>query len=247
MAHEVGQGRRNYYLQNIKYRGKDLQLATDWFQGTGPKEGFEKKLEILVTLPPGIVDELQKIEMMAIDGGLQIPEEFATHLSNADIFKRLPAIPNLYVKLHHEATYFDQNCMQKKAQDMGIGKYRAIIHVKAIYIGQHSSNKLAQLQLRVTQLQHIPQVVSCLFGPVPSGGLQESQAAGNQVPQQVVTAEPMTVEAPQNNVNAETMTPDAAQQTSKKGRKTKLQRQNAMVNDAVPQEFFTDENVMGNN
>ena len=93
MAHELSQSKRVYYLQDIKFQDKDLLFATDWFHGTGPKEGFEKKLEILVTLPPVLVDLLQNIELLAINGGLVIPKEFETNLPNADIFKRLPAIP----------------------------------------------------------------------------------------------------------------------------------------------------------
>ena len=248
VAHELSQSKRVYYLQDIKFQDKDLLFATDWFHGTGPKEGFEKKLEILVTLPPVLVDLLQNIELLAINGGLVIPKEFETNLPNADIFKRLPAIPNLYMKLHHEARYFDQNCMPKKAQDMNIGRYRAIIHVKAIYIGHHPSNKLAQLQLRVMQLQHMPQVVGCMFGPMAGGMPHDSHPMGIPKPQNVLTAESVMAEVSENVAPADVVMPEAAQSAPKIGRKPKVQRQNAMVNDAITQEFFTDlENVMGNN
>lgn len=225
VAHELSHNQHAYYLQNIKFQGKDLLLTTDWFDSTGVKESFEWKKEIQTSLSPDVVNLIRKIEDFAINGGLVLPKEFESQLGNADIFKRLPANGPLHVRVHHNAQFFDQNCVLKKAQDMGFGKYRAIIHVKAIYIG-HTTSKVAQLQLRVMQLQHIPQVPCCLFAPV-------SKAEENRVPQ---------------NQSTDSVKPDVSQTTLKKGsRKPKLQRQNTTIDGTVPSEFFNDENTMGSN
>ena len=153
MPHALGQNKQVYYLQNIKYQGNDLLLATDWFESTGVKEGFERKKEIQIALSPDVENILRRIEDVAINGGLVLPKEFESQSGNVEIFKRLPTISNIHVKIHNDATFFDSNCVLKKVQDMGFGKYRAIIHVKAIYIG-HISSKVAQLQLRAIVHDH---------------------------------------------------------------------------------------------
>ena len=50
MPHALGQNKQVYYLQNMKYQGNDLLLATDWFESTGVKEGFERKKEIQIAV-----------------------------------------------------------------------------------------------------------------------------------------------------------------------------------------------------
>lgn len=82
---------------------------TDWFDSNVFKKSFEK-LELLVALPPDFVNVLQKIEDLAINGGLILPKEFETQLTNTEIFKRLPPLPKLYITLNHAAIFLSKLC-----------------------------------------------------------------------------------------------------------------------------------------
>ena len=222
---------RVYYTQNIKYQGQELLLSTDWFNSNGIKDTVDRKNEILVPLPSNYMSLLKVIENLAINGGLVIPSEFQVNVSNDAIFKHTPALPRLYIKLHHEATFFDQNCRPLKLKDLAMGDFRAMIHVKGLYIGHHPSGKLASLQLRVMQLQNIPRIKPCMFSPVVASSLNLYNNSPNTlVPPQ--TPQPGAEPAP----------------LTKKGRKPKLKRQNAISEakiqqrrtDTLPSDFFND-------
>ena len=229
---------RAYYTQEIKYQGRELLLHTDWFHSVGVKETVDKKLEILVPLPPNYVALLKTIEDLAINGGLNLPADFYSNAPNENIFRRTPALPRLYIKLHHEASFFDKNCRSINLKDLGRGDFRVVIHVKGLYIGHHPSGKLVSLQLRVMQLQNIPKSQPCMFKVASSFNLCDNQKFNNFTVPPVPNVAPVVPETPQPGVEVPTLT--------KKSRKPRLQRQNAVISQqhqpqqSLPSDFFTD-------
>ena len=233
---------RVYYTQNIKYQGQELVLPTEWFNSNGIKESIDGKNEILVSVPSNYMSLIKVIENLAINGGLVIPSEFQVNVANDAIFKHTPALPRLYIKLHHEAMFFDQNCRPLKLKDLAMGDFRAMIHVKGLYIGHHPSGKLASLQLRVIQLQNIPRIRPCMFAPVAASNLNDNRSWYNNPSMVANTLVPP--QTPQPGAEPVTLT--------KKGRKPKLNRQNAISEakiqqrqeqrkmDTLPSDFFND-------
>ena len=225
---------RHYYTQALKYQGKDLFLQSDWFHSAGLKDSIDHKKEMLVTLTPEVRAVLKNIEDMAMRSGLKLPAEYQHVSHNMDIFKSLPDRQNFYLKLNYDSSAFDKNGQALRFDQLGRGDYRAVIHVKGLYIGFHPSGKLVSLQLRIVQLQHIPRAAQCMFAPIPFPTQRDSQQNHMNVTFRVPEAPPQSVEGPQ----------------AKRGRKpTKLQRQNA-INEAriqqeehrqmesIPAEFF---------
>jgi hypothetical protein len=230
---------RHYYTQNLKYRGNDLYIQTDWFRANGTKDTFDHKKELMVTLPSDFRMLLKGIEDFAIRDGLKLPMEFQSNLSNEEIFKHIPERTNLYLKMHHEVACFDKAGHLMKMDALTTGDYRAVILVKGLYIGFHPTGKLVSLQLRIAQLQFIPRVPQCMFVPVPNFHLPQASVASNMI---------RVPETPQ--AGAESM--PLSQATNKRGRKpAKLQRQNAISEgkiqqeehrrlESVPADFFQD-------
>ena len=206
---------RHYYTQAVKHHNADFCLVTDWFESHGVKEAFDKKLEMTVQFTKDNLDLLKNLEDMAIKSGLKLPAEFQSSVPVEQIFKRLPLNkPRLFVKLNHDAVLFDKLCSPMQLSMNMFGDYRVIVHVKGLYIGPHQNNKLASLQLRISQLQFVPKKPQCMFNLV--SGLTFANAPGATIP---VTA----------NIQNPEITPESAVPAqAKKGRKPKLQRQNAM-------------------
>ena len=235
VRHELRDGSRCYYTQDLKFQGGELLVQTEWFQSSGVKDGLESyKKEMLVPISNELRQLLKEIETLAIDEGLRLPAEFGGYQkppSNANIFKHLPLTDRekLFVKLNYDAVGFDKYCKPFAFDKMQTGQFRAVIHVKGLYIGNHPANdgKLASLQMRITQIQNDPKSVQCLFKGNNST-LASTFSAVPQTPQPAVEPVPLT-------------------QPAKKGRKPKLQRQNA-VTDAnqnqelsrLPPDFFND-------
>ena len=238
---------RYYYTQNLKYQGKDLLLPTHWFTSRGLRESFERKTEIYVPITPEMLSLLRQIEAHAIAVGMKVPVELQPNenVSRESLFKHLPEKQGYFIKVIHDATHFDKLCNPMSIEPNRFGQYRVMIHVKGLYLGYHPSGKVASLQLRVQQTQYIPKIVPCLFSSLPINLQLETEAQGvcvnvPQTPQP--TSEPMSLASN----NAATMLPP-----KKKGRKPKLQRQNAMVEnqeqqserrkmESLPSDFFTD-------
>ena len=231
---------RHYYMQNLKHQDKDLYIQTDWFTGNGVKEAFDNKKEMLVSLTPTFHSFLKGIEEVAIRNGLKLPVEFQTGHAVADIFKRLPEQSNLFIKLNYDASCFNQNGQVVKMESLSHGDYRAVVHVKGLYIGHHPAGKLVSLQLRIVQIQFVPRQPLCLFVPIPAPALQNESHDKHTVVH--------VPETPQPGIESAPLVPTPA----KKGRRsTKAQKQNA-ANEAkvqqeeqrrlesVPAEFFND-------
>lgn len=226
---------RHYYTQSLKCNGKDLFLQTDWFNCPGIKETIDNKKEILVTLTPEVCQVLKNIEAQAKCNGVKLPMEYQS-VANTDFFKPLPERTNFFMKLKYDTICFDQQGAPLKFEQLGIGDYRAVIHVKGLYIGHHPSGKTVSLQLRIAQLQYIARTPTCMFGSVPSFTLAPPPPSFNS---KTVMSEQVPINVQQN-----------VQPAAKKGRKpTKLQRQNAFNEmkiqqeehrnmESIPAEFF---------
>ena len=205
---------RVYYTQDVKYSGSDLILPTDWFHSTGVTKTLDQKPEMLVPISEFHSQVLKTVEDLAIQSAAKLTNEFSPHDINEATYKRLPENQKLYIKLHHEAAFFDKNCQRLNLDALSKGDYRLMIHVKSLYIGFHPSGKLVSLQLRVIQLQHISRVPQCLFSNM------------SDLPQI-----PATITPPKNIAkNTEASVPN------KRGRKPKLQRQNALSDVRIQQE-----------
>ena len=235
IRHELRDGSRCYYTQDLKFLGRELLVQTEWFASIGVKTGIESyKKEMLVPISNELRQVLKEIETLAINEGLRPPAEFVGYQkppSNADIFKHLPLTDRekLFVKVNYDAACFDKYCKPIAFDKMQAGQYRVAIHIKGLYIGHHPANdgKLASLQLRVTQIQNDPKSVQCLFN------------GNNSVQASTFSVVP---ETPQPTVEPMPLT-----QPAKKGRKPKLQRQNAMTDvnqnqelPRLPADFFND-------
>ena len=218
---------RHYYTQNLNYNGRDLLFTTDWFKSEGIRYGLDKKPEMLVSISPTFHKVFKFIEDESIRQ-LKIPPEFQINQSNENVFKRLPQLNRIYAKLNRDTTFYNKYCNPLKREDLSYGEYRVVIQVKGLYIGPHGqANKLASLQLRICQIQFSPLTVQCLFN------------MGNPLiaqPQNVTAMNPPD-------------TPQPGQ--TKKLRRPKLQRQNAVVESKIqensqrpveqfPTDFFAD-------
>ena len=230
---------RFYFTQDLKYHNEDVFLTTNWFNSSGLKESIDKKMEMLVPMSGENLAVLKSIEETAMRDGLKLPVEFQTSHGIEAIYKRLPAKPNLYIKLHPDASCFDKNCRPIKHDALRMGDFRVIIHVKGLYIGYHPTGKLVSMQLRIAQIQNIPRIPHCMFTPISSATLNNTY----QQPTAPVFNVP---ETPQPGVEAVSLAPN-----NKKGRKPKLQRQNAVVEakiqqqehrkmESIPADFFND-------
>ena len=213
---------QHYYTQALKYQGKDLYLASDWFYAPGLKPSIDNKTEILAVLQPSLVKAIKSIEeIVTRHGGLKLPVEYQGPTPAKDLFKFLPDRDNYYLKLQHDAPIFDRTGKPTKVDLLSMGDYRVMIHVKGLYIGHHPTGKLVSLQLRVVQVQHIPRAPECMFVAIPPPA---SNNAVSEVVQPV--AEAAALNAP-----------------SKRGRKPqKLMRQNAVIGnnntEIVGQDFY---------
>ena len=249
---------RHYYTQALKLNDGDLIIPTEWFFANGLKNTIDNKRELKVTITPEFRTNLRSIEEMAIRGGLKLPSDFQTPHTNAEIFKCLPDHNSLYIKFNYDAACFDRSGQLLKFESLSMGDYRAMIHVKGLYIGYHPSQKLVSLQLRIVQLQYVPRMPQCLFAAVPmpvaspvtpSFTSLPISTSRNGMPE---TPQPGVAAAPLNQLAQLAQSVQSAQ-PSKRGRKpTKLQRQNAVVIDgkiqaeehrkvdAIPPDFFHD-------
>ena len=238
VRHELQSADRFYYTQALKVNGQNFYASSDWFTCNGIQEGFDKKKELLVPFQKELATQLKNIESFAIAEGLKVPVEFQSMQSSADIFKRQPDRDSLYIKLDYDVAGFDKMCKPLALENMVFGDYRVIIHFKGLYIGNHpGSGKLASVQLRISQIQYVPRFVPCLFASIPSLPPSEKSAP--------VTVFNSVPETPQPGSSV-------AGLAAKKGRKPKLQRQNAMIEnrpqveaqtqklDTLPPEFFNE-------
>ena len=226
---------RHYYTQALKYRGEDLYFATNWFNASnGVKNTDDNKKELLTVIPCDAKKCIKQIEEIAIRNGLKLPVEFQSQDSNAEIFKSLPDREFHYLKLNYDCDFFDKAGRVIKVETLNTGDYRAIIHVKGLYIGHHPTGKLVSLQLRISQIQFAQRIPTCMFMSIPAP--------------KVPSPMPLPISGMHNGVPE---TPQPINETVmmnqpvRRGRKpTKLVRQNNMQDcnparmDALPPDFF---------
>lgn len=220
---------KHYYTQSLKYQGKDLVIPTEWFYSEGISTLYDQN-EILTPISKDILSILRKIEDIAISNGLQLPPGFED-VSNTGhgLLKPIPEKSNLYLKLARNAVMYDKHCKPIKKADLQMGNYRVAIHVKGLYIGKHSNDKIVSLQLRIIQVQNEANIPQCIFTSLPI---------------------PMT----QNDIETKVTSLATKENTGtgKKSRKHKLQRQNALtepqseqVMETLSPEFFNE--ILSNN
>ena len=200
---------KHFYLQELKYQNKSLYIQSDWFVSEGPKVNSFQKPEILLKAAGAVKNTLQSIEALA-KAQIKYPTEYEVDEEKKDeYFKCIPDKSDfLYCKMAQDAQCFDIDCHPLAPQSLSYGRYRAILHVKGIYIGQHGPSKsLASLMIKVEQLQYESLVLPCLFS---------SHVPNNE---NILTA-PKT---PPPSI------PPTPQLKKKQGRKPRLQRQNAVM------------------
>ena len=147
---------------------------------------------------------------------MKLPADYQSNVPVEQIFKRLPLNkPRLFVKINHDALLFDKLCSPLELSKNMFGDYRVIVHVKGLYIGPHQHDKLVSLQLRISQLQFIPKKPHCMFNLVSALTFGSAPSA--------------TIPVTGNVQNPEIALENTVPAQAKKGRKPKLQRQNAMI------------------
>lgn len=224
VRHELSSN-RYYYTQDLKYRGSDLYLTSDWFRSDGLKQSMDRKPEMLVKTDGDLRLMLQCLDAEA-KRQLRIPAEFAStmYFNNETAYRSMSESGFLFIKLEYSTGFFNKLCQSLKAEELGYGDYRVIIHVKGIYIGPHGQgSKLASLQLRIHQIQYCPVVIQCLFSSSivsPSIVPQALGSGGNvTVPP---TPQPGQVAAPFSTATAG----GGAKKSGRRPTKLQLQRQN---------------------
>ena len=233
---------RHYYTQALKHEQGNICLMTDWFESGGARM-FDKKLQMNVTFTKENLELIKYLEDFAINRGLKLPVEYQINVPIEHVFKRLPLNkPNLIVKIDFDGVCFDKTCSQMQLLPELFGDYRVIVQVKGLYIGPHSNDKLVSLQLRIVQLQFVPKKRACMFS------FASSLTFGN-LPNAMTSPALVNSQVPQTPQPASEVTAPLA--ANKKGRKPKLQRQNAVVEqqvhpaehhalESMPPDFFTD-------
>ena len=203
---------RYYFTQSLKYKGQDFFIPTEWFKSTGPQEAFDKKNEMLVPLQPDILNILNEIENLALRDGLKMPPDYQVTGSKEEIFKRLPTRPRLYIKVAYDVVCYNKHNQIVKFTSLGMGDYRVMIQVKGLYIGSHvTTSKLVSLQLRISQIQYIANVPTCMFSMVTVPIASDMNASEKAIP---------SIQQGNDTVK-------------KSGRKPKLPRQNAIGEKSV--------------
>ena len=202
-----------------------MLLPVDWFYADGIKEMGNSR-DILVPLSEECRSILKSVEDAAIAKGVKIPSDFQIGSNTSEqLFKRLNLQHSMFIKLSKDVDCFDGECKPLQRIHLDRGDYRCMIHVKGLYIGRHMTvDKLISLQLRIVQIQFVPKSVSCMFpcAPVPvTSNMRPANFIQNLVPQ---TPQPgVMLDAP-----------------LKKGRKPKLQRQNAISEKKIAAEAMVD-------
>lgn len=222
VRHNLMPENKIYYTQALKYQDDILVIPTNWFYSNGLFVSLEK-YDVLTPISADILNILRKIESIAISNGLQLPSEYQHHSNNIkNVFRPTPERNSLYLKLAQNAAFFDRNTKCIGRQDLKMGDYRVAIHIKGLYIGPHGSDNIASLQLRILQIQYVPNIPQCIFTALPIA--QPSNIIEIKMPNQ-------TVDESSNSNTGST--------TGKKSRKPKLQRQNAMIENQSEQVMET--------
>ena len=61
VRHDVVATSRCYYTRDLKYRGNDFFIPSEWFKSTGPQETYDKKPELLVPVQAEYLNILTEI------------------------------------------------------------------------------------------------------------------------------------------------------------------------------------------
>lgn len=201
-----GKEARHYYTQRLTYNNSILCLQTDIFEGVGLRYSNPQKPEMLIRMNETLRKTILTLQDEAIKH-LKFPEEFKVEDGKKkDYFKLIsPNCGTIFAKLTPETQVYDPKCQPFPKEALSFGNYRVIIHIPGIYIGPHgNTSNLASLQFKVLQIQYLPIIKPCMFTPMTP---DEANVAYDKI------IEPMETNKTE---------------TKKKGRKPKLQRQNAM-------------------
>lgn len=229
--HVLYQGSRAYHTQALTYDNTDCIITTPWFKSNGLScsSQFEKaKPEILVKYTEEIKKLIHEIESVAINN-LEIPNNLSIPFGKTrdTLFKRIPDVNNIFVKLAPECTYYGKNFETINKQHLAHGNYRVALHVVGTYVGSHGqTDKIASLSMRITQILFEPINIPCLFQNVGTNVfkvLNLDDISSVNVCTAAITEKPPKV--------------------VRKPRRPKLQRQNGVEFDAEAQHM---ENIYSN-
>lgn len=214
ISHDINDGEKTYYMQDLIYQNQPLYIQSDWFLSDGPKLNDYKKPELLVKIDGQMKSLFQAVENAARTQ-VKYPEafKFDSTKNKDDFYRKLPEKGAMYCKLDRAVQAFDKNCKLLSANSLAYGKYRVIIHIKGIYIGQHGEQTyLSSLHMKIVQIQYVAEYLPCLFSltPIVHQGVKEQISS--------------------NDKNDKNVPPSKSKKTS---RRPRLQRQNAMV-DNIP-------------
>ena len=209
-----------FHTQPLSYDGEKLLIMSSWFKSNGVSYStqFDKnRPEMLVKLNDGMKKVIHEIETLAAKS-FHIPNELKIPPgTNKDsLFKRIPNVDNLFVKLSPECMCYDMDLMPINRKQLGHGNYRAVVNVIAVHIAPHGqTGKIASLTMRISQIQYEAIKIPCLFSNSSTNVLNFDDIESVNAHTTIAAAEKVTKPA-------------------RKARRPKLQRQNAIeVNEDV--------------
>jgi len=211
---------RCFYLQDIQHHNQNFYIQSDWFVSDPPKVNAYNKAEILVKNTSDIKDILQFIvDAAAVNAQLPNEDVYSEAKEKKDLFRPIPNTDYIYVKIDKGIQCFDRFCKPISYESLSFGRYRAIIHVKCMYYGRHGEEPYkASLVLKVVQLQYEKQSVPCLF-------YDTTQSLVNEL----VSHPPLATSTPIKEDSATNPSTATSDGKKKRGRRPRLQRQNAMT------------------
>ena len=213
VRYELNGGEKQYYIQDIKYSGRDMYLQSDWFLSEGPrKNNFNSaKPELLVKVDKNLKEVMKALENVAKTKVIYPAEYQIDSNQKENYFKCLPDEKSfMFGKIGQGIQCYDKNLKAMTFDKLVYGNYRVIFMVKGIYIGSHgSTDHLASLHLKIMQIQCQPLNLPCLFSLVPPVASTSQKASLMDI-----TPASTAVATPQGK---------------KKARRPRLQRQNATV------------------
>lgn len=234
--HSLNQGSETFFTQPLSYDGNELYMISPWFKSSGVSYSniFEKsKPEMLVRLSKDMKKAFTDIENEAIKQ-FYIPSDFIvpTGTTKESLFKYIPDVNNLFVKLSPECMIYDTSFKNINKKDLSFGNYRVVLHVVGVYIGnmQQCRGKMASLTVRISQIQFVPIHNPCLFQQGNQNVLNFDTESANVAP---VAADVPTATA---IVDAPSEKPTKA---TRRPRRPKLQRQNAIEVDNDVDNLFS--------
>ena len=232
VLHELANLDKSYHLQNVTTDcGHNVFITTDWFLSDGIKSGLNNKAEMQFEVKQSVRDVLNVIETEAVRQ-LKIPQDVLRQngiqgeVPLNSVYRLLNQSEYLFARLERECPIFDKNGRNILKRDQtGFGEYRVLLHVKGIYIGEHSRDgKLASLQMRIAQIQFKEVNLLCLLDPLPGLCRNPTLLEANSMPLPLASSTPVKA------------VPNAPRKAPRSRPRPTLQRQNAMTDSQVMNE-----------